>query len=1013
MTKNIAMRGLLAVSFYTGVSFCSILSAAAQMPSGKTSSVSIPAGKLSTALNIFAARFGVQIGVDTSVVRDRNTPGLSGNFTPAEGIGRLLQGTDLQYRFIGADMIAITANPPASSEADGTTVLETIYVTGRGFGRFNGEKSDSYDQAQSAYFVDEETLSRMTGSSPSDMLKGIPGIYTGEARTGGGIDPNIRGLQGQKRVKMTVDGAENSIDVYRGYAGRQDRNYIDPDFISSVSVSKGPAPSLDAIGGTIAMSTIRPEDILIDGQEIGVRIKGSVASNSASMPGSFQAPQNTDRNSIFEPQTGNGSAAFAVTQDNFDVVAAYARRDNGNYFAGSKGRDKYRVFRNGQEQLSVASLYPESGEVFNSSNETESALLKLTLRPFDDHTLDLGYRYFDARAGEIMSSNILRNSTGYIPQWDPSTVNSDSLTARYKWNPEDNDLIDLTANFAYSHLEYDGYLTLGSQTPSDKPACNDDPFSERCYKRFYGASRIIETTSFDIANTSKIDTEIGQFKANYGTSLRFEKLFPPADAPSEANGRQISGGFHQQADRQQFDTFGTATWEPNDRLTLSLGGRFTKFKTYDHNRGRGSETYSVNRKQINLSKNVMQYELLEDENFELVPDGNGWYKYDYSKPTGFWAVPRGTAYWYTDADGNYTDATDPRKSPDGKAYPSGGFQEDVTPMVPVSTIDYDDSFTTFTQDKLVSERTRTVYYDNLRRRDAGFAPSINGSYEVFEGWKLHAAYTNGIRMPSITESSVGGASASAPANLLPEQARNLELGVSTRIENIVNGDDSLMARLSYFDNKTKDYITRHDAYNEASYTDQARRKLAREKSFSFYNADSFSVKGLELQVAYDNGTFFTDMSANYNLSTKTCAPDVAQLMVTMSQGQLGSVPNCVDGGFSGAYTNAQNPPQYTLSGTFGARSMDDTLEIATRVTHTSAPTKKLDQLWNRFGGVATQLTYQPVTLFDVSATYKISEKATAGFSVENLFDRYYLDPLALSMMPGPGRTFKASLTMRF
>ncbi|NSX85541.1 TonB-dependent receptor [Agrobacterium tumefaciens] len=1011
MKRKIVMRDMLAAALYSGASLCVMPPATAQTP-GKAITVEIPAGKLSTALNALAARLGLQIGIEASLVRERTTSGLSGSFTPSQAISRLLRGTGLQYRFLNDKVVTITATPQASVEAEGTE-LEPIIVSGAGFGRFNGEKTAAYDQAQSAYFVDEETISRLTGSSPSDILKGIPGVYTGEARTGGGIDPNIRGLQGQKRVKVTVDGAENSIDVYRGYAGRQERNYIDPDLISSVSVFKGPSPALDAIGGTIAMSTIGPQDILIEGNEIGVRLRGSVASNSASLPDTFNAPENTDRNSFFEPQTGNGSAAFALGQENFDVVGAYAKRHNGNYFAGSKGRDKYRIFQDGREENSVAKLYPDGGEVFNTSSQTESALFKLTLRPFEDHTLDLGYRYFNGRMGEIMSSQILRNSTGSIPQWDPSTVKSDSVTARYRWNPQDNDLIDLTANFAYSHLAYDGYLTLSSQTPSDRPACNDDPFSERCYKRFYGASRIMETTSVDIANTSKVDTEIGQFKINYGAALRFEKLFPPSDAPSEANGRQVSGNFHQQADREQFDSFGTVTWEPDERLDISLGGRFTKFKTYDYNKRREEETYTINRKSLYFYKNETEYDFLVDGDGNLVPDGNGWYLYDYSLPLEIRPVPRGNAFWYSDAQGNYTDATDPRKMPDGKGYPVGHAGDD-SEMTSLSSLDFDDNLTLVESDQWSSEGKRTIYYDNLRRRNSGFAPSLSGSYEVFDGWKLHAAYTHGIRMPSLTESMVGNASAAVPADLRPEQARNLEFGVSTKMENLLEGGDSFMARLSYFNNKTKDYITRHEYYNEGSYRDPALRRLARQYNNAFYNADSFTVKGLELQATYDNGTFFTDFSATYNLSATTCAPDVAQFMRTMSSdSRLKNIPGCVDGGFSGSFTNAQNPPQYTLTGTFGARFLDEALEIATRVTHTSAPITKLDKPWNNFGGVATQLFYQPVTLFDLSASYKISENATAGFSIENVFDRYYIDPLSLSMMPGPGRTFKASLTMMF
>ena len=85
-----------------------------------------------------------------------------------------------------------------------------------------------------------------------------------------------------------------------------------------------------------------------------------------------------------------GSAAFAYTHEFFDVVAAYAKRDQGNYFAGKKGQDRYRTYdRWGDEQSSVATAYNAGEEVLNSSSSTESFLLKTTLRPADGHTFDL------------------------------------------------------------------------------------------------------------------------------------------------------------------------------------------------------------------------------------------------------------------------------------------------------------------------------------------------------------------------------------------------------------------------------------------------------------------------------------------------------------------------------------------------------------------------------------------------------------------------------------------------
>src|SRR5690606_27282727 len=49
------------------------------------------------------------------------------------------------------------------------------------------------------------------------------------------------------------------------------------------------------------------------------------------------SPHGMDRPSFLEPASGSGSAAFAARNDMFEVVAAYARRKNGNYHAGTHG----------------------------------------------------------------------------------------------------------------------------------------------------------------------------------------------------------------------------------------------------------------------------------------------------------------------------------------------------------------------------------------------------------------------------------------------------------------------------------------------------------------------------------------------------------------------------------------------------------------------------------------------------------------------------------------------------
>jgi hemoglobin/transferrin/lactoferrin receptor protein len=52
-------------------------------------------------------------------------------------------------------------------------------------------------------------------------------------------------------------------------------------------------------------------------------------------------------------------------------------------------------------------------------------------------------------------------------------------------------------------------------------------------------------------------------------------------------------------------------------------------------------------------------------------------------------------------------------------------------------------------------------------------------------------------------------------------------------------------------------------------------------------------------------------------------------------------------------------------------------------------------------------------LVDVFASYEFSENLKADFRIDNVGDVHYVDPLGLANIPGPGRTFWASLSAKF
>lgn len=59
--------------------------------------------------------------------------------------------------------------------------------------------------------------------------------------------------------------------------------------------------------------------------------------------------------------------------------------------------------------------------------------------------------------------------------------------------------------------------------------------------------------------------------------------------------------------------------------------------------------------------------------------------------------------------------------------------------------------------------------------------------------------------------------------------------------------------------------------------------------------------------------------------------------------------------------------------------------------HNAGPISKLDKEWN-VGLSAIQQLYRPATVVDLFASWQASEQFAVDLNVDNLTDRYYLDP---------------------
>ncbi len=922
----------------------------------------IPAQPLADALRTYMRQSGVQVAYPATLAEGLTSTAVAGQMDAPSALLRLLQGSGLNMRQVGPEAVTLERARVAGND-DGLIVTDALSVAGdRIEGGSDAERAlDVYRTAGSSAYIDRTTIERFRGTSTSDIVKGVAGVTAGDPRTANALDVNIRGVQGQSRIPVIIDGGQSTMDTYRGYAGQSQRTYLDPDLISNITITKGPSLGVNAsggIGGVVEMETLKIEDVLRDGRDAGLRVRTGMANASANNVPAYDAAPRTDRSAL-------GSQFFNIATakhwDRFDLVAAYAWRENGNYFSGKHGYDDFP-----QTRRTLAPLNPPDTEVFNTSSRSESFLLKGTWRIDDDQTLEAGYRRYEGTAGEIMASQIIRVDRDRVPQWDPGDVDMDAYNLRYRFNP-DNERIDLKANLWYTDADSLMYNGLTGITPwyfdrrtewYDGPSFNTDPGYKDAYRNELTQTRL----GFDVGNTTHLDGRAGLFTLDYGLSFSDEDVGPGPHSPV-MHDDLVNNRFLRNAERKEYSAVASVKWQPDEHWEVVVGGRYNRVNVHDRNRLATPETYGV----------IGQYR------YTQLLDGN--------PDLPAWRAKRiAMLNWYPDANGQFTEAS-LLASPYEK-----GTVADITGW---NFYDADDA-------EDLSVPVSWTWSQPIRRRDSAFMPSASVAYRFDEDTMVYVKYAEGVKLPSLFETTLGLFTAAKPTGeLKPERAGTWEVGASTVRHSLFTEGDQAGFKLAYFNTRIADLITRDYRTLSAG--------LIR-------NVDRFKVSGVEFQSSYDSGMVFADLSAHYYIQAKTCAPDIAAERraygIQRKIEELKNTPDCVDGGFEGSYSNTQNPPRYNVNLTLGSRLFDQRLSFGTRVIHNAGPISTLDKEWN-VGLSAIQQLYRPATIVDLFASWQASEQFAVDLNVDNLTDRYYLDPLALGVMPAPGRTVRMALTYRY
>ena len=607
-TQSLCLISLLAISSATLPT-----TANAYAQNQPAVSFNLPAGELSDVLNQFSRQAKLTISYEERDLKGISVAAFNGNFSVGIALFTLLQNTTLMPIKVANNAWVIKKKSQISNNETGTT-LNTIKVESQR----SKLKDKAYRESASVNVITQENIERFRGTSVGDIFQGTPGVLISENRNSGGLDVNIRGMQGQGRVPVLVDGSRQETTVYRGYSGVSSRSYIDPDLIGTLQITKGPtmiAQGTGASGGIVSVNTLGINDIVKQGKLSGFRFRASGIGNSSStpaagtyagyyipgaparidndsariisstvyrsdcrfsrdctqqnqMPEKFAPDEGMDRPSLLNFDSYAASLAAGKRFDWGDVVLAYAKREQGAYYAGTKGTtpqltigesEKLAWYTETQVGLEYISRFRGGERIPNTNFSSESLLLKASYFLPNDQNLEFSHIHYDSAYGEMMPSQLLR--FGQVRQWIDSEVLNKTYTARYRWQPVENDWIDLRANLWHS----DAVTTLntpgvGSIELDSNTNRTDD------YQRW----------GLDVTNSMRF-FNWGEMTLNYGFSGQWEDM--DTDTP-QAEGSYAGS---RSGWRREFSVFSALKWNFMPQWSLDIGTRYTQFSSKDNN----------------------------------------------------------------------------------------------------------------------------------------------------------------------------------------------------------------------------------------------------------------------------------------------------------------------------------------------------------------------------------------------------------------------------------------------
>ena len=164
----------------------------------------VPAGALSTSLSRFAGQAGIALSVNASLTDGKRAPALSGSFTPAQALQRLLAGSGLEAvaRAPGSYLLRVASPTPLAQEQ----AMSVITVVGNWLAHPDAQSVFEHGGARNVVGRDE--IVRLGATDARDVLNRIPGVLAPTNNGTGSHDMalnfGVRGLNPRLAARSTV-----------------------------------------------------------------------------------------------------------------------------------------------------------------------------------------------------------------------------------------------------------------------------------------------------------------------------------------------------------------------------------------------------------------------------------------------------------------------------------------------------------------------------------------------------------------------------------------------------------------------------------------------------------------------------------------------------------------------------------------------------------------------------------------------------------------------------------------